>query len=170
VVCWQPLRTVPLVSSKKLLSIGYEGFTIDELVDLLRAEGVTTLVDVRLSAISRKPGLSKAKLSATLEAHGIHYVHLPALGNPRSNRDAFRTGIPADGCVVFEELLDTPAAKISMIRLGSFVVRGTVAIMCMEREHGRCHRQVITRRVAESVDPDINVVRVASPRPKAAKA
>ncbi|PPJ18215.1 hypothetical protein C5E45_10195 [Nocardia nova] len=43
---------------------------------LLAEAGVATVVDVRLTPISRKPGLSKTKLSAALAEAGIRYVHL----------------------------------------------------------------------------------------------
>jgi hypothetical protein len=39
-----------------LLSVGYEGRTVDDLVDLLVAEGVEVVADVRLTPMSRKPG------------------------------------------------------------------------------------------------------------------
>jgi hypothetical protein len=34
--------------------------------------------------------MSKRKLAAALGEAGIGYVHLPALGNPKDNREPFR--------------------------------------------------------------------------------
>lgn len=48
--------TVGSVAAGGLMGIGYEGRAIGEFVDSLLAEGVTHLVDVRLTPISRKPG------------------------------------------------------------------------------------------------------------------
>ncbi|MBI5088832.1 MAG: DUF488 domain-containing protein, partial [Actinobacteria bacterium] len=76
----------------RLTTIGYEGLIVDELVDQLRADGVEVVVDVRLNPISRKPGLSKTRLAAALDAVGIGYVHERALGNPPDNRAALRAG------------------------------------------------------------------------------
>ena len=68
------------------MSVGYEGRSVDELVDALVEAGVSVLVDVRENAISRKRGLSKRLLAEKLEARGITYVHEPTLGNPRDNQ------------------------------------------------------------------------------------
>lgn len=46
-----------------LFSVGYEGRSLDELVNELHEHRVTVLLDVRLNAISRKPGLSKTRLT-----------------------------------------------------------------------------------------------------------
>jgi hypothetical protein len=35
--------------------------------------------------------MSKRKLAAALADAGIDYMHLPALGNPKDNRQPFRT-------------------------------------------------------------------------------
>jgi uncharacterized protein (DUF488 family) len=78
-----------------LISLGYEGRSVGDLVDDLRSQYVAILVDVRLTPLSRKPGMSKRKLAAALAEAGIDYVHLPALGNPKDNRELFRTGDPA---------------------------------------------------------------------------
>lgn len=51
-----------------LVSIGYEGKAAGDLVAQLLNRGVRVLVDVRLTPLSRKPGLSKTKLSAALSA------------------------------------------------------------------------------------------------------
>src|SRR3954471_17458392 len=58
-----------------LVSIGYEGKTVVDLVAQLLEQGVRVLVDVRLTPLSRKPGLSKSKLAEALVAVGIIYVH-----------------------------------------------------------------------------------------------
>lgn len=75
-----------------VIGVGYEGRSVEDLVSLVTEAGVTVLVDVRLNAISRKPGLSKSRLAARLGEVGIRYEHVPALGNPKENREAFRRG------------------------------------------------------------------------------
>jgi uncharacterized protein (DUF488 family) len=70
---------------------------------------VRVLVDVRLTPLSRKPGLSKTKLSEALAAVGIKYVHHRALGNRRDNRAGFRAGEP-DSRARYREVLDSAAA------------------------------------------------------------
>ena len=63
--CLVPARAINgLMGSPRLISIGYEGRDVDELVTQLLAQSVTTLVDVRLirflgSAACRKPPCEK---------------------------------------------------------------------------------------------------------------
>ena len=75
-----------------LCTVGYERRTVDELITTLTRAAVEVLVDVRLTPLSRKPGLSKNRIATRLYAAGIDYLHLPQLGNPRDNRDGFRRG------------------------------------------------------------------------------
>jgi uncharacterized protein (DUF488 family) len=61
-----------------LLSVGYEGRTAQSLVQLLVDAGVDVVVDVRLTPLSRKPGLSKTRLGELLADVGVEYRHLRA--------------------------------------------------------------------------------------------
>lgn len=77
-----------------IIGIGYEGINIDELVLSLKERNVTALVDVRLNAISRKPGFSKKRLQGAVTSADIKYEHLRALGNPKDNRAGFYSTSP----------------------------------------------------------------------------
>lgn len=151
---WVPVcHSVPMATGRSaLISIGYEGRSSEELVQLLTHLRVTTLVDVRLTPLSRKPGLSKTRLSESLLDVGLGYVHLPALGNPKENREPFRTGRAHDGCIRFSALLAEPSAVAAMDQLEALVRDGRVAVLCFERDHERCHRQVIVDRLADRID------------------
>jgi uncharacterized protein (DUF488 family) len=141
------------MSSPGLVSIGYEGRTVTELIDELSVRQVEVLVDVRLTPLSRKPGLSKRKLSENLALAGIEYVHLPALGNPRANREPFWQGRVSDGCRFFEGLLGSPEPQSALETIAGLAADRTVAVLCFERDHDRCHRQVVTSRVDELIRP-----------------
>ena len=77
------------------VGLGYEGRDVDAFVRDIIAMGMATLVDVRLNPISREPGFSRRRLSEVLAEHGIGYVHLPQLGNPKWNRAGFAAGTRA---------------------------------------------------------------------------
>ena len=51
-----------------LWTIGYERLRPEALVAELQAAGVERVIDVRLRPQSRKPGMSKTRLGATLAA------------------------------------------------------------------------------------------------------
>jgi Domain of unknown function DUF488 len=94
----RPVPACPLVvTANRIYSVGYEGMTARALVDSLVGARVATLVDVRLTPASRKPGFSRKALTAALDVAGIDYVHEPDLGNPPDNRDSFRTGDGNEG-------------------------------------------------------------------------
>jgi len=138
-----------------LLTVGYEGRTAEELVVALADEGVDVLVDVRLTPLSRKPGLSKRQLADALAAAGVQYVHLAALGNPRDNREAFRRGDPR-GRARFRALLRTPQARAALDELRSRVRDERVALLCFEREPDCCHRQLVSDDLLRH-DPGLGV-------------
>ena len=73
-----------------LFTIGYEKARLADVVAALAAAGVATLIDVRDRPISRRPGFSKRQLAAAVEAAGIRYLHLQALGTPPEGREASR--------------------------------------------------------------------------------
>jgi uncharacterized protein (DUF488 family) len=126
-----------------LVTVGYEGRSAAELVSALAEADVRVLADVRLTPSSRMPGLSKRPLAAALAAAGIEYLHLPALGNPRDNRQPFRRGDPGSRAR-FRELLAAPPAEAALAELEARIRDERVALLCFERDAGRCHRQLVS--------------------------
>jgi transcriptional regulator with XRE-family HTH domain len=126
-----------------LVSIGYEGHTLDSLVEELAAQHVQTLVDVRLNAVSRRPGFSKNRLRAGLALAGIDYLHLRALGNPQHNRAAFHTGNVGEGCRVYRHEINGPDGRTALATLTDLASQHPTAVLCVEREESACHRQVV---------------------------
>ncbi|MEV0333191.1 DUF488 domain-containing protein [Nocardia sp. NPDC050717] len=132
-----------------LVSIGYEGKTAGDLVAQLADLGVRVLVDVRLTPLSRKPGLSKTKLAEALAAVGIEYVHHRALGNPKDNREGFRAGEP-ESRARYRDILDSAAATDALEHVCELIDGGVVALLCFEHDHAECHRDIVVRRLLEA--------------------
>lgn len=142
-----PQESIPSTSRPGVLyGVGYEGRTADQLVALLVRSGVETVVDVRLTPISRKPGLSKTKLSALLARQGISYRHEPLLGNPRDNRAGFRDGHLSEAKGRYAHKLSNGSRK-ALLRLIELTQSSIVAMLCVEADQHRCHRQVIAEAV-----------------------
>lgn len=144
--------------SGRIYSVGYEGLTLPALIDQLTGAKVTTLVDVRLNAVSRRPGLSKKALTAALADAGIAYVHEKELGNPQDNRDSFRNGDGSEGRTRMRAQLDNGSAD-ALDRVADLAEDQRIAVMCVESERQRCHRDVITDVIAEQ-HPDIEVIQI----------
>jgi uncharacterized protein (DUF488 family) len=76
-----------------LYTLGYQQRSVDEFTEILRDSNVDVLIDVRETAWSHKPGLTKGSLQGALAANGIEYVHADFAGNPkwlRANADSHR--------------------------------------------------------------------------------
>lgn len=136
-----------LENGNLVLGWGYEGRTPGDLVTDARANRVTTVVDVRLTPLSRRPGFSKRSLAATLEASGLAYLHLPALGNPRDNRAGFADLTGADGRIARNrfatEVLGTHAAQDALTQVLAAANAGSVLLLCFEGNESQCHRRTV---------------------------
>lgn len=77
----------------------------------------------------------------------MEYVHLRPLGNPRENRAPFWSGAVAAGVRRFLELMQEPTSSACLDDLAELARTRRVAVLCFERDHDRCHRQVVTDEV-----------------------
>jgi uncharacterized protein (DUF488 family) len=134
-------------TSSSLVTLGYEGRSAGELVALMVGAGVSVVADVRLTPLSRKPGLSKRALSEQLAAADIRYVHLRGLGNPKDNRDGFRRG-ETDSRDRFRAVLGTDAGQDGLEQVRALMGQGhTVALLCFEHNPATCHRSLVAHEL-----------------------
>lgn len=133
---------------------GYEGRTVADLVEFTRSMGAEWVVDVRLNPLSRKPGFSKRALAAALAEHGLHYLHLPELGNPKDNRAGFADVEGVAGGEAREryrtEVLATDLAAAALDRLTELGARDGAVLLCFEAETLQCHRAEIQRALLQA--------------------
>jgi uncharacterized protein (DUF488 family) len=131
---------------------GYEGLTQVDLIRDLTASGITVLVDVRLTPISRKRGLSKTALAVALADAGIRYEHLRGLGNPKWNRAGFAVSDPVSRSI-YAELLSHGDGQRDLVRLQGLCRAETVGLLCFEESESHCHRSIIldSLRAAQAV-------------------
>lgn len=130
-----------------IVSVGYEGRSIEDFVAALVEAGVQTVADVRLNAISRKAGFSKTRLRDALAAAGIDYRHMRSLGNAKENRSPFWEGRADEGRRVFRQAIQNPEAESSLEELSALVRDQVVAVLCFETDVEMCHRKVIIDEV-----------------------
>lgn len=152
-----------VVRTPDLIGLGYEGLDVDGFCAALAERGVHTLVDVRLTPISRKRGFSKRVLAALLADRGIGYEHLPALGNPKDNRPGFYGDADAVEAArdQFRALLRTKGAQAALDRVVELCGNGRVALLCFEADEQRCHREVVLEQLAVRLDrPAVGVQRL----------
>ena len=126
--------------SRTLYTSGYQGLNIDQFIVRLQMAGVETLVDIRATPYSRKPDFSKQALADHLEAAGIAYRHMPALGCPKPIRDAYG-GDHAQYEQHFKRYLATQQDAVDALSAFSQTTRA--CLLCFEADHRECHRSLV---------------------------
>jgi len=138
-------------------TIGYERLLPPELVAELEAAGVRRVIDVRFRPQSRRPGMSKTRLSELLGAHGIAYEHRRELGTPADLRWLFHKGRVAEGAAAYRAHVEQTAPD-AIDRLAGELDHGpATALLCLEADPAGCHRRVLTDALRER-RPDLRVV------------
>lgn len=129
-----------------IIGWGYEGKSIDDLLDDCHAWGVGTVVDVRLNPWSHKRDFTKAKLNIRLEHEGLKYIHLKALGNPKDNRAGFVSPSSEErleSILRFEREMDNDESINALRYLNMLSRNEYVLLLCFEKNESQCHRSVI---------------------------
>ena len=141
----------------RLFTIGYERLLPPELVNELTVAGVGRLIDVRYRAQSRRPGMSKTRLSELLGDHGIAYEHRRALGTPPDIRWFFKHRREAEGREQFRAHIEENARE-ELDALAAELDRAPATVlMCLEAEPDGCHRRVLAEQL-RTRRPDLEVV------------
>ena len=134
--------------SRIVYSVGHSNRTLDELLEVLAAAGIHTLVDVRRYPTSRRhPHFNRSEMSGSLLRHGIIYhplgQELGGMVNP-GYESYMRTSAFLRGLGMLEDLADS----------------SVTAMMCAEREPTDCHR----RHIADTlVDRGWQVIHLLGP-------
>ncbi len=134
----------------ELLTIGYEGCTIQDVLALLIEAKVGLLLDVRAMPRSRKPGFSKRQLAAGLDEKGIPYVHLQGLGTPKAGRDAVRAGHPEIMETIFREHMTSGQAQADLARAAALAGERRTCLLCFEQDPACCHRRIVAEMISEA--------------------
>jgi len=135
---------LPAKRSAGILTLGYEGRSLDAYLNLLLQNSVTILCDVRRNPLSRKYGFAKTTLANACNRVGIRYEHLPQLGISSEDRRELDT--QAD----YDSLFDTyrhdmlPRQPEALKAIRSWIAEGErVALTCFERIPQQCHRHCV---------------------------
>lgn len=140
----------------QLMTIGYERASIEDFLATLRTAGVSVVVDIRELPISRKRGFAKTRLSEALDQHGIEYIHLRALGDPKPGREAARNGDFDRFRKIFAAHFRSDAAQTAFAELLEIAKKQSVCLLCYEREPKHCHRSIVAEKVRGELSTPIN--------------
>lgn len=136
------------VTVSTILTIGYEGSTIEDFVATLKLADVQVLIDIRDIPVSRKRGFSKRALAEALENAGVGYVHLRDLGDPKPGREAVRRGDVQTFRHIFRAHLQGQDAQLALGQALDIVSAARTCLLCFERDHSLCHRAIVAEEMA----------------------
>lgn len=142
----------PVGNSPCLFTIGYEGRSLERYLNVLIAQNVRVLCDVRRNPVSMKFGFSKRQLATAINGLGMTYFHMPELGIESNKRRALKSA--KDYKELFDEYDQQTLAEneSSLDAIRKLVRRHRrVALTCFEADHDFCHRGRIAQVLANQV-------------------
>ena len=127
-----------------IYTIGHSTRTEDELVKLLRHNGVTRLADIRRYPGSKRyPYFSREALQRSLPGHGIEYVHFEDLGGRRKPLvESANKALRNEQFRAYADYMATPEFHAAVDRL--LASESRTAYMCAEAVPWRCHRNLLS--------------------------
>ena len=130
-------------NKKVLFTIGYEGITIEQYLNILIKNSVSVLCDVRNNPFSRKFGFSKSSLQKYLCNIGIEYVHIPELGINSEKRNNLNSN--GDYQRLFRDYDVSLSSRKEAVEQVFHLLqtRNRIALTCFEHDPAHCHRHVI---------------------------
>jgi uncharacterized protein (DUF488 family) len=146
-------------------TIGHGTRPIEELVELLAAARVETLVDVRRYPGSRRnPQFNRGPLESALAEAGIAYDHAVELGGRLSGEP----GEERFGCIQVEAFRAYAARMTTQgwqEALDAALREPAPALMCAETPWTRCHRRLISELLHARGDDVRHLVRPGRTEP-----
>ena len=131
--------------ARAVLTVGHSTRPLEDFIALLRAHGVTQLVDVRTVPRSRhNPQFNGDALAAALADASIGYSHAAALGGLRSPRaGSVNGGWRNRSFQGYADHMQTDEFGDAVESLVALAAHDRVAVMCAEAVPWRCHRSLI---------------------------
>jgi uncharacterized protein (DUF488 family) len=140
----------PVSKGPGLVTIGYEGRSLESYLNALLQDSVTLLCDVRRNPLSRKYGFAKSTLSKACENVGIRYEHLPELGIASAERKELITQADYDALFATYERESLPLQGAALTKIRAWIEQDgqRVALTCYEAASCQCHRHCVADALA----------------------
>lgn len=128
------------MTAHRVFTLGYEKRNVESFIRILMDAGVQTVIDVRETPWSHKPGFSKSPFEAALAKCGIAYVHAKFAGNPKAIRSGFTN--PEDCLRAYKQHLRKRPVIVD--ELADLIEEHPVpCLVCFERVPQGCHRGIL---------------------------
>jgi uncharacterized protein (DUF488 family) len=144
-----------------IFSIGHSTRPLAEFLLLLHGHGIKSLVDIRSIPRSRRnPQYDQVALQQAIEADGLVYTHVPALGGRRRAREgSTNTGWRNAAFQGYADYMQTEPFEQGVCELLALDrVVGPLAMMCSEAVPWRCHRSLVADALVALGTPVAHIV------------
>lgn len=149
----------------KIYTIGHSAHTLDQLIRLLDANSIKTLVDVRTTPNSHfHPQFNRENIEFFLLKSEIQYVFAgKSLGGRPDEPSCYKSHVlPSEGAdylheVDYPEVMKKPWFLEGIDLLLKLAEEQTTAIMCSEEDPSLCHRHHLIAKYLMQTYPEVVV-------------
>lgn len=140
-------------------TVGYEQWSIDQLLNTLMHRGITRIIDVRQNPIARRYGFHKSTLIRLTSRVAVEYVHFPELGIPSEMRQNLCSA--EDYTLLFDEYTTSvlPRRRDAVAKVSHLVSEKPSVLLCMEADPAMCHRTRLANVVSSKTDLPVQDIR-----------
>src|SRR5271170_6528300 len=149
-----------------IFTIGHSTRPIAEFIELLQANAVTQLIDIRTIPKSRhNPQFNSDALAASLRAAHIRYVHMKDLGGLRhARKDSINLGWRNASFRGYADYMQTDEFETALTRAIELAAAHPTALMCAEAVPWRCHRSLVSDALIVRGIRVLEIVSAAKPK------
>jgi uncharacterized protein (DUF488 family) len=157
-----PAAKKPLI----IFTIGHSTHPIEHFIELLQANAIAQLIDIRTIPKSRRnPQFNSDALAASLRAADIRYLHMKDLGGLRHPRkDSINLGWRNDSFRGYADYMQTEEFAAALARAIELAKEFPTALMCAEAVPWRCHRSLVSDALAVRGIRVLEIIGPAKPK------
>lgn len=147
------------VAQCAVYTVGYEQWSVDQLLNGLMKCGIVRIIDVRHNPVARRYGFHKSTLSQLASKVSIEYVHVPELGIPSELRRDLQC--PRDYVDLFGEYSRSilPQKQDAVARVSRLIAEKPSVLLCMEADPAMCHRTTLAVEVSRRTGLPVRDIR-----------
>lgn len=148
-------------------TIGHSTRPWNEFLQLLSAQGISAIADVRRFPGSRRhPWFASEQMAATLPAHGVAYQWIPELGGRRRVQPDSPNGAWDNAAFQgYADHMATAEFAGGLSKVLALAGEHRTALMCAEAPWWRCHRRLISDLLTHRGHEVLHIVSRAEPKP-----